>query len=500
MPVTDIRHIAAHACNYTNFDAVVIGSGPSGSIVARTLAEKGCHVAVLEYGGPACPGAMLGPHQAAYSKALTSNGYADGNPWTACCVGGGMGFYNAITFRYRQADLSASQYLTTDMAIDWPITLEELEPYYLEIEHLLEISGANGFPSYPASPRGLILSNAMQELGIRSKNIPLAIRPPGTNKGCINCSACDELACPTDARASVLARNILDDSALPGTISVLYGCFVNRIQMQNDGRAGALECYVPLSSELIRIPIERVIVCANAIQTAALMLRSKGDHAPKGIGNESGLVGRGLSFKIGGYSVGYMERADRGSDAFAPHWGPHSTVYTDEFYEHNSAPCKFGGLIYEANFPSPNENVGVVRLHYIAGEEPWSHNRVALDEAADQYGTPYIRFEYRSSENDRARRNFLADRADDILRHLRAFRIEREPYFPGKGSSHLHGTMRAGSDPRNSVVDSCGRVHGLTNIHVMDGSVMNFAGNSNPTHTIMANARRMAMSLSKGAI
>ncbi|MET3524771.1 GMC family oxidoreductase [Mesorhizobium abyssinicae] len=493
--MTDIRHIAADSCNYTNFDAVIVGSGPSGSIVARTLAEKGCDVAVLEYGGLVSPGAVLGPHQAAYSKALTCNGPADGNPWTASCVGGGMPFYNAITFRYRQADLSASQYLTTDMEIDWPITLQDLEHCYSEIEHLLEISGANGFPSYPASPRGLMLSNAMQELSIRSKSIPLAIRPPGTNKGCINCSACDELVCPTDARASVLARNILDDSALPGTISVLYGCFVNRIEMRNDGQAEALECYVPLSSELTRIPVEKVIVCANAIQSAALMLRSKSGHAPKGIGNESGLVGRGVSFKISGYSVGYMEPTDRGSGAFAPHWGPHATVYTDEFYEHNDVPCRFGGLIYEANFPSPDKNVGVVRLHYIAGEEPWSHNRVLLDEAVDQYGIPYIRFEYRNSENDRARMNFLADRADDILRHLGACRIDREPSFHGKGSSHLHGTMRAGCDPRTSVVDSCGRVHGFTNIHVMDGSVMNFAGNSNPTHTIMANARRMAMSL-----
>ncbi|REG58759.1 paromamine 6'-oxidase/6'''-hydroxyneomycin C oxidase/2'-deamino-2'-hydroxyparomamine 6'-oxidase [Paraburkholderia sp. BL6669N2] len=493
--MTAIRHIAAASCDYTTFDAVIVGSGPSGSIVARTLAEKGWRVAVLEYGGMVSPGALYGPHQAAYSKALTSsNGLPDGYPWTACCVGGGMQFYNAITLRYRQADLSASRYLTTDMEIDWPIALQDLEPHYSEIEHLLEISDANGFSAHLASPRGLMLSSAMQELGIKSRHIPLAIRPPGTSKGCIVCSACDELVCPTDAKASVLARNILDDSALPGTISVLYGCFVNRIELLNDNQAEAIECYVPLSSELIRIPVERVIVCANAIQTAALMLRSKSGHATRGIGNESGLVGRGLSFKISGYSVGHMEPADYGSNALAAHWGPHATVYTDEFYEHSDVPCKFGGLIYEANFPTPDENVGLVRLHYIAGEEPWSHNRIVLDEAVDRYGIPYIRFEHRTSANDRARIGFLADRADDVLRHLGALHIERA-FAHSKGSSHLHGTMRAGRHPRTSVVDRLGRVHGFTNVHVMDGSVMNFAGNSNPTHTIMANARRMALSL-----
>lgn len=494
--MTDIRHIAAASCDYASFDAVIVGSGPSGSIVARTLAEKGCHVAVLEFGGMVSPGALYGPHQATYSKALTTaGGPADGNPWTACGVGGGMQFYNAVTLRYRQCDLAASPYLTTDMQVDWPITLHDLEPYYAQLEHLLQVSGVHGMPPYPASARGRLLSRAMRDLGMQAKPIPLAIRPPGGDDGCRVCSACDELVCPTDAKASVLARHLLDDSTLQGSISVLHGCFVNRVELRNARQADALECYVPLTRERLRIPVERVIVCGNAVQTAALMLRSKSAYAPRGIGNEGDLVGRGLSFKISGYSVGHMDPARSDPDAMAPHWGPHATVYTDEFYEHPDAPCRLGGLIYEANLPTPAENVGLVRLHYIAGEEPWSHNRVLLDETLDAHGIPYIRFDYRNSAYDRARIGFLADRADDILRQLGAARVERVPSFHAKGSSHLHGTMRAGNDPRSSVVDRNGRIHGTANIHVMDGSVMNFAGNSNPTHTIMANARRMALSL-----
>jgi paromamine 6'-oxidase/6'''-hydroxyneomycin C oxidase/2'-deamino-2'-hydroxyparomamine 6'-oxidase len=492
--VTDIRHIAAASRDYTNFDAVVVGSGPSGSIVARTLAEQGCRVAVLEYGGVVSPGALYRPHQEAYSKALTSPfGPPDGNPWTACCVGGGMQFYCAITLRYRQADLSASRYLTTDLEIDWPITLQDLDPYYAQIEQLLGIGDGHGCPPYPVSPRGQLLSKAMQDLGIRPKQLPLAIRPPGSDQGCVECSACNELVCPTGAKASVLARHVLDDSGLPGTISVLHGCFVNRIELSNAGKACALECYVPLSSERIRMPVERVIVCANAVQSAALMLRSKSRHAPDGIGNESGMVGRGLSFKISGYSVGHMD--DVRLSEWTAHWGPHATIFTDDFYEHRDVPCGLGGLIYDANFVMPHKNAGLLRLHYIAGEEPWSHNRVVLDESIDRHGVPYIRFEYKNSANDHARINFLADRADDILRQLGARQIQREPRMHSKGSSHLHGTLRAGSDPGTSVVDRNGKLHGYTNIHVMDGSVMNFAGNSNPTHTIMANARRMALSL-----
>ena len=494
--MTDIRHIAAASCDYTKFDAVVVGSGPSGAIVARTLAERGCHVAVLEYGGLVSPGALYRPHQEPYSKALTSPlGPPDGNPWTACCVGGGMQFYCAITLRYRQADLSASRYLKTDLQIDWPIRLEDLEPHYAQIEHLLGISGANGMAPYPITSRGRMLSQAMQDLGMQPKRLPLAIRSPESSQGCNRCSACNELVCPTGAKASVLARNLLDDAALPGTISVLHGCFVNRIETSGSGRALALECHVPLTSARIRIPFERVIVCANAVQSAALMLRSKSTHAPQGLGNETGLVGRGLSFKISGYSVGYMPRAEVDADTWTEHWGPHATVFTDDFYEHRDVPCGLGGLIYDANFVMPHKNEGLLRLHYIAGEEPWSHNRIVLDESVDRHGVPYVRFEYKNSANDHARIDFLADRADDVLRQLGAQRIQREPRMHAKGSSHLHGTMRAGSDPNTSVVDRNGKLHGSVNIHVMDGSVMNFAGNSNPTHTIMANARRMALSL-----
>ncbi|CAP64199.1 MULTISPECIES: GMC oxidoreductase [Cupriavidus] len=493
--MTDIKHIAATASrDYTSFDVVIVGSGASGSIAARTLAEKGFHVALLEYGALVSPGALYAPNQATYSKARTSpHGRADGNPWTACAVGGGMQFYNAIMFRYRQADLSASQYLRTDMEIDWPISLLDLEPFYSEIESLLEISGTYGFQPYPASQRGLLISNAMRELGITPKSVPLAIRPPKTTNGCIECSSCNHLVCPTNAKANILAKSVLDDSAFPGSISVLYGCFVNSIELRSDCHAEALECYVPLSSQRIRIPVKAVIVCANAIQSAALMLRSKSRHAPTGIGNDSDLVGRGLSFKISGYSVGYVKNPA----ALPAHWGPHATVYTDDFYEHPGVPCRFGGLIYEANLDSPGENIGRVRLHYIAGEEPWSHNRVMLDSAIDPHGIPYIRIAYKNSENDRARISFLANRAEDTLRRLGASCIERMPFSRGKGSSHLHGTMRAGSFPKTSVVDHCGKIHGLTNIYVMDGSVMNFAGNSHPTHTIMANAKRMALSLAE---
>lgn len=489
-----IAHIASYKGNW-DFDLVIVGSGPSGAMVARTMAENGKRILVLEYGPIVSPGTNHQVHQRPFSKAYSQNGKLDADPWTACCIGGGMQFYDAITFRYKEVDLAPSKFLSSDMLMDWPISLSELQPHYDKIEKLLKVTGTNCYPQYPISSRAKILSQAMTKLGISSKSTPLAITPPEAHGGCIECSACDERSCPIEAKASVLSRGLLEDEDLHGSITILYGCLVKSI---NEGKAGSVDsinCFVPFSGEMKKIPVNQLIVCANAIQSAAIFLRSKTNFSPMGIGNNRDLVGRGLMFKISGYSTGYWNEYKSKPALTTPFRGVHSTLYSDEYYTHDEVPSGMGGLIYEANFSDSVDNIGNIRLHYIAGEEPWSKNRIVLDSSADKHGIPYIKFIYENTLMDYARINFLARKSEDILQAAGADYIEREPFGHAKGSSHLHGTMRAGKADCNSVVDVCGKVHGYDNVYVMDGSVMNFAGNSNPTHTIMANARRMAMTL-----
>ena len=490
--MTTIQHIAAYKKPLDAFDVVVVGSGPSGATVARTLAEQGKAVLILEFGGLPSPGAALTPHQATFTKAVTYTEQMDGNPWTACCVGGGMQFYSAITFRYRAADLRASQFLESDMAIDWPIEIQELNEHYAYIEALL---GIEHMGDYPLSARATRIAAAMSSLGYHPHPMPLAILPPQHPHGCGYCAACDSRCCPMGTKASVITRSVINDDGLPGSITVLYGCLVKRILQESEGQASGVECYIPFSSQRLRIPVAKVVCCSNAIQSSALLLRSRSSFAPRGIGNEHDLVGRGLSLKVSGYSIGSNRRWLKEADLAAPHRGAPATVYTDDFYQSPDMPTHFGGLIYEVASPVPEENIGHLRIHNLAGDEPWSHNRITLEDKEDEFGMPILRFQYRNTANDEARLAYLTARADEILREAGAVTIRHDRPMHRKGASNLHGTARAGVDPTLSVVDPLGKVHGYDNVYVMDASVMNFASNWNPTHTIMANARRMALAL-----
>lgn len=488
-----IQHVVTFKGRFEQFDTVIIGSGPSGSTVANTLAEQGDNVLILELGSVASPGAILTEHQSIFSRSLSGDGTRDGNPWTACCVGGGMQFYSAITFRYREPDMRASRYLQSDLQMDWPIEINDLEEHYGYIENLLNMSNDR---AYPTSARGRNIANAMSSLGYQPQKIPLAISPPGRKAGCGYCSACDSRSCPQGAKASVMNLSLLDGTYLKGNITVLYGCVVKRILLSNEGHAHALECYIPFCAEHLIIPVHKLICCGNAIQSGSLLLRSKSSLARRGIGNEHDLVGRGLSFKVSGYTVGSNPEWKNDAELGKKHPGAPATIYTDNFFQSSAAPTGLGGLLYEAASPLPENNIGCLRLHYLAGEEPWSYNRIILDDNVDGFGMPLIRFNYRNTHTDIARLDFLAARAEEILREAGASYIQREVPVYQKGSSHLHGTARAGRNPMNSVVDPYGKVHGYDNIYVMDASVMNFAGNWNPTHTIMANARRMAKAIS----
>ncbi|WP_434740923.1 FAD-dependent oxidoreductase [Micromonospora sp. SH-82] len=488
-------------------DVCIVGSGAGGAVAAHFLSRQGYSVLVLEEGGRVGPGDSLKRLEKMWQPALRPHpdgGLTNsGRPWTAQALGGGTTLFGGIMFRYRIVDFDAGKHMSSD-ALDpgWPISYRDLHPYYEAVERLVGVaradhadpmdpgSGPAVMPPHPYSVQGALLDRAGRSLGLRPFPTPLAInsvpyrgRPP-----CHRCGPCNEHACPTGARMD-LAAMLLDPLVADGSLAVRPFSRALRINLARCGVAGSVE-WLDLRRHARRTTRARaVVVAANAVQSAALLLRSTGRGAPAGLGNGHDMVGRGLSFKVSGYRWGSVPAPGPG-----PEDGPFSSVAFSDHYLDPRIPSGLGGIIYEANPERDRVRDGrlTLRLHFLAGDQPRARNRVRLSAGQDAFGVPRVVMDYVTHPIDESRRDHLAARAVDLLRAAGVTAVHAEPSNYHLGSRHLHGGCRAGQDPQTSVVDRDGRVHEAENVYVVDGGFFPFAGGVNPTLTIQANSLRIA--------
>jgi paromamine 6'-oxidase/6'''-hydroxyneomycin C oxidase/2'-deamino-2'-hydroxyparomamine 6'-oxidase len=173
-------------------------------------------------------------------------------------------------------------------------------------------------------------------------------------------------------------------------------------------------------------------------------------------------------------------------------------VALTDWYLDSDCPSGLGGIVYDTE-PEPIHGpvAGVLRAHFVAADQPYWHNQVVLGNQRNELGLRYLHLRYRTHPWDVRRAHYLQDRVMELLRKAGARSITTEPSYYEIGSSHLHGTCRAGTDPATSVVDRDGRLHQVDNVWVADGGYMPYAGAVNPTFTIQANSRRIAKIVSK---
>lgn len=494
------------------WDVCVIGSGASGAVAAEQLAAAGLSVVVLEEGTWLSRSTSYRQVRAATEPALVRAPDGDwrpvGNSYTVRALGGGTVFYAGISFRYRDVDLDASPYISAD-ALDprWPITATDLRPWYDAIEARLgvardhradplePVAAPPPLPPHRPSPRGQVLARAGKQLGWQPFPTPLAINslPGWTRPVCDRTSACTERRCTVGAKADVLTR-ILEPLVNVEGVVVRTDAKVVRLIQMGQHRVGAVEWLDTQRRRRHRTSARAFLLAANAVQSAAILLRSTSRWAPDGLGNSSGLVGRGLSFKVSGYSEGRLLSPVELAPGAEHRNGMHSTVAFSDLYLDPACPTGLGGILYEANpvVDLPDEANRTLRVHYLAGDQPMATNRVSLDRSTDSLGLARVRMEYRTHRADLHRLEHLATAAEELLRRAGATEVRRTASPYRTGSSHLHGTCRAGTDPRGSVVDPDGRLHDVDNVHVVDGSYLPFAGGVNPTLTIQANAMRIS--------
>ncbi|HVQ08602.1 MAG TPA: GMC family oxidoreductase [Allosphingosinicella sp.] len=504
------------------WDVIVIGTGMGGGTVGYALARLGRRVLFLEkglllHGGHQNPGAgalLRSGHWPERMRGTTSFGPVDFFAPLGCGTGGSTGLYSAQLERFRAADFSPRGWYPdapdANLPEIWPVTLEEMVPFYRQAEELFGVFGTpdplEPDPDAPLkappamSPRDSALFESLGELGLHPYRSHVAVAHIE------NCLECDEVcmfACKSDAGNRCMWPALIDHGA-----SLLPQC--DALCLLSEGRrvTGVLTRW--RGRELtLRAPI--VVVAAGAWMTPLLLLNSRSAEWPDGLANSSGMVGRNLML----HATDFLT-VDPGADHSAT--GPRKAFTVNDFYdddghklgtfqsvghrldrpvieswlraaaERDAARWKRSGPRFAARVARmAARRFGAATLMATIMEDlPYPENRVVADAGASSG----LRFEYRYTEELYRRSRLFQRRLIETLSpkmatHVMPFGRNNINY------GHVCGTCRFGDDPRRSVLDAANRAHDLDNLYVVDGSFFPSSGATNPSLTIAANALRV---------
>lgn len=514
-------------------DAIVIGSGAGGAMVALGLARAGRSVLVLERGRALTradfaadeahadvrrfrPDPAAHPHT--FRRTAAERAVRSDAGWTAACLGGATVIYGGVSLRARAVDFGLRARLGAiggATLADWPFGYAELAPFYDAAEALLDVAGdAAGNPHEPPRARPLpappvadapaaqLLDEAARRLGLHPYRTPLAVRSraaPG-RAACTACGFCARGGCPTGAKSSA-PEAIWPLAHATGRVRVVTEALATRIVLDARGRAAAVR-YLDAAGAMREARADVVVAACGAVETARLLLLSAEPRHREGLGNHSGHLGRHVTFHH------VVEVGAVLPEAAAPtrRAAPSLRAIDDHYLLPPAAGAPLGGVLllgdplgpiaYARAHPRPEAaraHPRHVRLFAIGQDLPRAENDVSLDpEVKDVFGLPAARITHENHAHDRAAARFLADRALELLAEARGEDRWADVPENTSGDAHQHGTCRAGDDPRAAVLDRDCAVHGIPNLFVADGGFMPTALGVNPALTIQANALRVA--------
>ena len=534
------------------FDACVIGTGAGGGVMIQELTAAGFRVVALQRGPFLQPGDFHDDElrtiirdEVFSSDQVETYRYDERSPtetgrfnYMANCVGGTMTHWAAWSWRFRPDDfkvLSTEGTVAGASLADWPITYDEIEPFYQRAEWDFGVSGdatGNPFgaprkkaypnPAHPARTASDRMAKAARKLGYHPFPTPVAInsRSYGARPECVHGGACLGYGCPIGAKATTLSVCI-PKALATGKLDLRPHATAREIVVGKDGRAKSVR-YLDKQGKEHEVFARHVVVAGNAVGTPHLLRMSTSGSFRHGLANSSGLVGRNLTLH---HIAAVAFTTDEPSRGFT---GLHSHAAFDDL--HPSDPKRGfirGGVVGEANSPTNQPlSFGLVTYPGYPAKRSWGRelkdylrkmprtiamaavledlpmeaNQVDLDPTVkDGAGLPAPRITHRQHPNDFAMNRWyterlmaVADAAGATDKWDAQFYSLPDERSAMKGFMHFHGTCRMGDDPTRSVVDRWCRSHDVENLWVVDGSVFPTAGGYNPTLTILANAYRVA--------
>ncbi len=516
--------------NQNIVDACIIGSGAGGSVVAKELSSQGLSVVVLEAGKrftalkdftvaslkdwERAKRDHLHKFNAPKIDKVTLSNPGNAKPHVAYGVGGGTQIYLAYLLRFLPHDFKT--YTIDGVGADWPITYEDLVPYYRKVELELGVSGKSGdpwFPSvekYPNPPfefsyAAKIFKKSFDKMGIRLWNRPTGriSRPFDGRPACVKCGQCSS-GCMINAKSSTLVTYI-PKAEKTGNAEIRSECAVTQIKSDKNGKAHSV-LYVDKNNTEHELKAKLIVLSAGTIQSPRILLNSKSSLFPDGLANSSGLVGKyymqHLALSAGAV---FHERLDSfrgygGAATFDFSKTDSNNSYARGYYIAISnyrfgpvkAALKFSGWgsghkIYMKN------NFGHTAGLSTSGEMlPDERNRVALDSnTVDHYGMPVPRISLEPRKNEKLMLKAIEKKLREIYDVAGVKKVMKMSYKTGSGA-HNMGTCRMGNDSKKSVVNSYCQSHDVPNLFVIDASCFVTSGTSNPSLTVMAIAKRSA--------
>jgi choline dehydrogenase-like flavoprotein len=503
------------------FDVVIVGSGAGGGIAAYVLAKAGARVCVLEK-GPWLTRHNFGDDELRFGDRSFINEDPLIEPRTfrnrpedgehlyvgrvlgiSRCVGGGTVHYGAVSFRLRPEDFRARSYwgsLPGAEIVDWPLTYEELRPYYNKVERLIGIAGGQTrddphpgapvagaewradpypMPGHPPNYGALLFEQAAKQLGLHPFPTPVAINnlPADGRPGCSYCGFCSSHGCPIDAKNDTRVT-ALRRALHTGRLEIRPNCYAYRVATKGD-RAEAIE-YIDATGRRRSVRGKVIVLACSTVDTPRLVLLSElphrlvnydlvgrhlmGHHYPGGIG----LFSERIDYYRGFWSMRCLDDLYLGPNSASPRFGFGNiqTVGPSSGY-----PLGAGGIISTAKFvgwgfghkAAMGSVFGHTQWLAMNGQDPpVRSNMVDLDPTVtDVYGFPVARITYNHHPNDYEVAALVAPRLAEILLAMGASSTQSVLPFvtttsvpqPAPGGAIQRGPLRGVPDPVGGLVN-----------------------------------------------
>ena len=546
--------------NRTVHDVIIIGSGAGGGMAAKVLTEAGANVMMLEAGvmwdartdakmmawpyssprrGAAIPARQFGEFDAGLGGWTL-----EGEPYTSAAgdqfdwfrtrmLGGRTNHWGRISLRFGPDDFRRKS--MDGLGDDWPISYDELQPYYDNVDRLVGIFGSmEGLPNHPdgvfqPAPRPrcyeLLIKRAADKLNITciANRLSILTQPLNGRPTCHYCGQCGR-GCSSHANFS--SPSVLLPPALAtGRLTITAKAMAREVTVDEAGLANGVSYIDTATGREHHVRGRIVVLAASACESARLLLNSKSSKFPHGLANSSGVVGKYLTDTTGTGVSGHIpammdgvphnEDGASGAHLYMPWWLDNNTLDFPRGYHIELGGGRrmpgFGvmGAIHRYGVGGGGYGKQLkddYRRFYgstvnFAGRGEMVPNEASFCEidpaVVDRWGIPVLRFHFKWSDHEYNQVKHMQETFRAIIHEMGGTPLTPMPSREGgygilAGGRIIHelGVTRMGNDPSRSVLNRHCQAHDVKNVFVADGGPFVSQADKNPTWTILALAMR----------